>query len=99
MVLTNPIPPHRYVEENSSVAMLTAKRSAGVTPEVNFKKDVTHMPPPSANKAAHSGLKTHRRHHQSKTEVSVIHKKYLCHQIFKKEVKSRYLYDLWSSAS
>ena len=31
---TPPIPAHRYVEENGSAAMLAAKRSADVTPEV-----------------------------------------------------------------
>ena len=45
---------HRYVEENSSVA----KRSAGVTPEVNIRECVTHTHPPSVNNAAHSGFKT-----------------------------------------
>ena len=52
--------------------MLAAKRSAGVAPEVNLWVCVTHMPPPSVNKAAHSGFETQRRHHQkSKTGVSV----------------------------
>ena len=31
--------------------MLAIKRSAGVAPEVNLREHVTHMPPPSANKA------------------------------------------------
>ena len=39
-------------------AMLTIKRSAGVTEDVNFREPISYMPLPSANKAAHSGLKT-----------------------------------------
>ena len=39
-------------------AMLATKRSAGVTPEVNFRECVTHMPLPSVNNAAHSGFET-----------------------------------------
>ena len=66
------MPGHRYVEENGSAAMLAIKRSAGVTPEVNLQECVTHTPPPSANKAAHSGFETQRRHHEKfKTGVSV----------------------------
>ena len=57
---------------DGSAAMLAAKRSAGVEPEVNLRECVTHMPPLNANKAAHSGFETQRRHHQkSKTGVSV----------------------------
>ena len=41
--------------------MLATKRLAGVAPEVNLKEHVTHMPLPSANKAAHSGFETQRR--------------------------------------
>ena len=53
--------------EQLPAAMLAAKRSAGVAPEVNLC-----MPPPSANQAAHSGFETQRRRHQkSKTGVSV----------------------------
>ena len=48
---------HRYVKEIGSAAMLAAKRSAGVTPEVNLREDVTHVPPSCVNKAAHSTLK------------------------------------------
>ena len=57
------MPACRYVEENGSAAMLATKRSAGVTPEVNLGECVTGMPPPSTNKAAHSGIETQRRHH------------------------------------
>ena len=35
------MPACRYMEENGSAAMLAAKRSAGVTPEVNLKVLVT----------------------------------------------------------
>ena len=39
---------------------------------VNLREHVTRTPPPSANKAAHSGIETQRRRHQkSKTGVSV----------------------------
>ena len=66
------MPAHKYVGGNGSAAMLVAKRSAGVTPEVNLKEHKLHLPLPSANKAAHSGSETQRRHHQeSKTGVSV----------------------------
>ena len=55
-----------------SAAMLAAKRLAGVTPEVNLTECISHTPPPSANKAAHSGFEIQRRCHQkSKTGVSV----------------------------
>ena len=53
-----PVPSPRYAEEISSAAMLPAERSAGVTPEVNLRKCVTCLPPPSANKA---GFETQRR--------------------------------------
>ena len=65
------MPARRYVEENGSAAVLAANRSAGVTPEVNPWKPVTHIPPPSTNKAAHSGFETQRRCHvKSKTGIS-----------------------------
>ena len=48
------VPTCRYMEENGLAAMAAAKRSAGVIPEVSLRKCVTCMPPPSANKAAHS---------------------------------------------
>ena len=50
--------------------MLGPRRSAGVTPEVNLRQRVTHTPPPSTNKAAHSGFET-QRCYQSKTGVLV----------------------------
>ena len=58
--------------KDGSAAMLAAKRSVGVAPEVNLRQNVTRMPPPNSNKAAHSGFETQRRRHQkSKTGVSV----------------------------
>ena len=49
--------------------MLAIYPSKGVTPEVNLRECIAHMPPPSVNKAAHSGFKTQRRCHQkSETE-------------------------------
>ena len=48
------MPTRRYVEENSSAIMLAAKRSVGVTAEVNFREHVTRMPLPNVNKAAHT---------------------------------------------
>ena len=53
-------------------AMLAAKRSAGVTPEVNLRECVTHAPLLSMNKAVHSGFEIRRGHHKKfKTGVSV----------------------------
>ena len=40
---------HRYVKQNGSAAMLAAKRSAGVTLEVNLGEHLTHTPLSSAN--------------------------------------------------
>ena len=66
------MPASRYMEENSSVAMLATKRSAGVAQEANFRRCVTtNTPLPSANKATHSGFESQRRHYQSKTGVTV----------------------------
>ena len=72
------MPARRYVEENGSATMLATKRLVGVTPELNLREHVTCTPPPSANKAAHSGFETQRRHHQkAKTGVSVAPQKEL----------------------
>ena len=61
---------HKYVEEISLAAMLAAKRSAGVAPEVKLREHVTHTPLPSVNKADHSGFEAQKRCHQkSKTYV------------------------------
>ena len=63
---------NRYVDENGSAAMLAGKRLAVVALDVNFREYVICMPPPSLNKAAHSGFETQRRHHQkSKIGLSV----------------------------
>ena len=70
------MPAHRYMEENGSAAMLPAKRSVGVAPEVNLREHETHTPLPSMNKAAQSGFGTQRIHHEmSKTGVSVASQK------------------------
>ena len=62
--------PGRYMEETAWLHALAANSSAGVAPKVNLRECVTHTPPPSLNKAAHSGFETERRHHQnSKTGV------------------------------
>ena len=68
------MPAHRYVEENGSATMLTNKRSAGVTLEVNLKHHVTCMPLPSMSTLqSHFGFETQRGLHQeSKTGVSVV---------------------------
>ena len=42
-------------------AMLVAKRSTGVTPEVNLRECVTQTPPLNMNKPAHSGFETQRK--------------------------------------
>ena len=49
-----PMPAHRYMEQIGSAAILETKKSAGVAPELNLWEHVTHTPPPSTNKAAHS---------------------------------------------
>ena len=61
--------PASYLCWNTHVA---AKRSAGVTPEVNVREHISRTPLPSANKTAYSGFETQGRHHQkSKIGVSV----------------------------
>ena len=66
------MPAYRYMEQNGSATMLVAKSLAGVTPEVNLRECVAHMPMSSMNKATLSGFETQRRCHQkSKTMVSV----------------------------
>ena len=76
------------MDEIGLAAMLATKRLAGVAPEVNLGECVAHTCLPSANKAAHSGFETQRRHHQkSKTGVSVAPQKGLMSSriFFKKE--------------
>ena len=66
------MPAHMYLEQNHSAAVLAAKKSAGVTPEVNLRKHVTSMLLISMNKAAHYGFETQRICHQkSETGISV----------------------------
>ena len=57
------MPAFKYVEENSLSDMLAIKRLAGVAPEMYVRQHITHTPPPSANKAAHSGFETQSRRH------------------------------------
>ena len=64
-----PMPARRYAGEISSAAMLAAKRSAGVAPEVNLKEHITCMPTPSAYKLLTLALMRH--HQKSKTGESV----------------------------
>ena len=68
-------------------------RSAGVTPEVNFREHVTRTPLPITNKAVHSGFETLKRCHQkSKTVVSVAQQKRLyVLQKSKKKFKKGYI--------
>ena len=59
--------------------MLVLYTGKGVAPEVNLMEYISHTPPQSLNKAAHSGFKTQRRHHQkSKTGVSVAPQMKMC---------------------
>ena len=71
--------------------MLATKRSAGTAPESNLREYITSMPPLSANKDAHSGFETQkRRHHKSKTGVSVAPQKGLMsYKNFKKKRKKK----------
>ena len=63
-----PMPACRYVGEISSPAILAAKRSAGVTPEMNVRECITHI---YANKAYHFGFEIRgRHHHKSKKGIS-----------------------------
>ena len=67
-----------YMWRKQLAAML-AIYGKGVTSEVNLRKCISHMPPPSVTKAAHSGFDNQRRHHQkSETEVSVASKMDMC---------------------
>ena len=84
----------RYVEEKGSTAMLAVKRLAGVAPELNLNEHVTDTPLPRANKAAHSGFESQRRHYQkSKRGVTVAYKLDLCPSKIKKKTFNRRLYD------
>ena len=83
--LVQPAPTHGYVDKNSLDAMLAAKWSAGVSPEVNPQEHVASMPLASANKAARYGFETQRRHHQPKQGYQRFHTKDFCHPKIKKE--------------
>ena len=77
-----PLLKHAYGESDWQV--LAIKRLVGVTPEVNLREHTSHMPPPSANKAAHSGFETRRRCHQ-KSETGHTVCPPCVHQIFLKK--------------
>ena len=64
MLIRHPTSAENMHVGKQSAAMLAAKRSAGVAPEVNLREHISHTPPPSVNKAAHSGFETQRRQHQ-----------------------------------
>ena len=53
---------YRYAEEIGSAAMLAAKRSASVTPEVNLREYVTLCLGQVLNKVAHCGYETKRKY-------------------------------------
>ena len=60
-------------------AMLALYTGKGVASESNLREHISHTPPQSLNKAAHSGFETQRRHHQkSKTGVSVTPQMNMC---------------------
>ena len=72
------MPACSYMEEISSVAMLAAKKSAEVTPEVNIREQETHT-------HLSSGFETQRRRHQkTKTGVPVAPQKGLMSSNFLK---------------
>ena len=61
-----------YLLRNTYLWTKNNSGSAGVAPEVNLRENVTRMPLPSVNKAAHSGFETQRRRQRkSKTGLSV----------------------------
>ena len=78
-----PIPVSRktcFIVGNSNTTVLSVhQESAGVTPEVNLRQCVTHMPPWSTNKAAHSSFKpTEDITRSPKQGYQWPHKKDLC---------------------
>ena len=64
---------YKYLDQNSSAAMLTTKRSAGVEVEVEVNlKTLLHVVIKHTSKAIHTGFETQGRHNQkSKTGVSL----------------------------
>ena len=58
---------HKFIDQNSSNTMLTAKRSAGVTPKVNLRMPLHEY----ASKRLHTGFETKGKYIiKSKTGVS-----------------------------
>ena len=68
--------------------MLAIYTGRGVVPEVNLRECISHMPPQSSNKTAHSGFETQRKCHQKcETGVSVAPKMDMCPtKIYEKKV-------------
>ena len=92
----------KYVEEISSVAMLAAKRSTGVAPQVNLVECVTHMYLPSANKAKPNlALKLRGDIIRSpKQRYQWPHKQDPCPPNFffkRKTISSNYIFHCWHS--
>ena len=54
------MPASSYMEGNGLAAILAAKGSAGVAPEVSLRDPVTCMPLSSTNKADQPGFETQR---------------------------------------
>ena len=74
---------HKYVDENDSAAMLAAKRSAGVTSDVNLR-----IPLCTGNEVGKQGQTQGRHHQKSKIGYQWLHKKYWCSpKIFLKKTK------------
>ena len=62
---------HKCMDQNDSAALLTGKRSVGITPEVNLR-NTFH----TGNKEYKKSFETQSKHHQkSKAGVSVAPKK------------------------
>ena len=70
--------------------MLATNRLAGVTPDVNLRECLTCTPPPSANKAAHSGFETQTRRISGSTQKGRMPSKKN-----KKKTKNSFLIHLW----
>ena len=80
---------HKYVDENGSVAMHAAKRSAGVAPEMNLRS-LFCAGNEAHKEGIHPGFETQGiRHLKSKTGVSVASQKGLMSsKNFKKSLAS-----------
>ena len=67
---------HQGIQSHQCLLAGTAKRSAGVAPEICLRELVARTPLLCIRKAAHSGFETQRRRHRkSKTGVSVAPRK------------------------